>query len=271
MNFSRLAGYRALLCLAVAGPLAAQAPAPRPGADPEPSIIVTGEKPDSHAEHRREAGRFVDSHAVMTRIGQLARWHDPICVRTWGLPLELNARISSRIMDIAESVGVRTNRAERCAPNVRIGFTSEPQEMIERAYRRNRVIIGFHYAARTRDLMRVRQPVQAWYVTTTRARPSGAYNGTDNSAERIDQVGVPTIGQAGSRLSNGVASGLAHVLIFADSDLVAGQDTAAITELLAYLALAQTPVAQTCDQADTILNLMNPDCPPARRPTALTE
>ena len=110
-----------LLGLLLAAPAAAQDPSGQ-------TITVTGERPDE-AQIRREAREFVESHAVRTRIGQYARWHVPVCVRTWGLPLELNARISNRVMDIAESIGIRTNRAELCSPNVRIGFTTAPQTM----------------------------------------------------------------------------------------------------------------------------------------------
>jgi len=242
----------------LAVPLAAQ-PA---GENGDPPITVVGEREADEAQLRREATRFVDSHGVRTRIGQFARWHEPICVRTAGLPLELNARISNRIMDIAESVGVATNRADLCRPNVRIGFTSEPQAMVELAARRNPLVIGFHYASQRGRVMRVRQPVQAWYVTTT---------GAGGATATIDQAGVRASGgSAGSRLSAGISSGLAHVLILADTRLVQGEEVDAIAELLAFLALAQTPVAEACDDTDTILNLMNPACPPSRRPVALT-
>lgn len=252
----------ALCGLTLAPPLAAQqSPSPaEPGSGQ--SVTVVGERPDSEEQRRREAARFVDSHAVRTRIGQFARWHEPICVRTGGLPLALNARISTRVMDIADSVGIRTNRADLCRPNVMIGFTTEPQAMVERAVR-NPLVIGFHYAAQRDRVMRVRQPVQAWYATTTRGGSGEA---------RIDQAGVRTPGGgAGSRLTNHISSGLAHVLIFADTRHVEGEETASIADLLAFLALAQTPVAEACDASDTILNLMNPACPPDRRPVALTQ
>lgn len=274
----RILASCAWLGLVVAGPLAAQqapiatgGPPDQEPATSEQRVTVVGEREEQEeAERRREAARFFDSHAVRTRTGQLARWHEPICVRSWGLPPELNAQIAIRVMDIAEDLGVATNRAELCKPNVRIGFTSDPQQMIQEAYQRNRVIIGFHYASQTNAMMRVRQPVQAWYVTTTRSRPSSAY-GAANSAETIDQVGVETTyGKAGSRLSSDVSSGLGHVLIFADINAVEGEDAAPLAELIAFLALAQTPVAETCDESDTILNLMNPACPPSRRPTELT-
>jgi hypothetical protein len=260
-----------VLCALLAAPLAAQQPAPQVQ-DSGQTITVTGERPDSEAERRREASRFFESHAVRTRIGQLARWHEPICVRTWGLPGEMNARIATRVMEIAERLDIPTNRAELCRPNVRIGFTSEPQTMIERAARRNRLVIGFHYAAQRDRVMQVRQPVQAWYVTTTRAAAgSGRMNEAGHQAETIDQAGVRAPGGgAGSRLGSTISSGLAHVLIFADSRVVAGQEADSIAELLAYLAFAQTPIAQACDETDTILNLMNPACPSARRPIALT-
>jgi hypothetical protein len=259
--------------LAPAAAAAQQSPSPQPDVrDRGQSVTVTGERAESEAERRREASRFFDSHAVRTRIGQLARWHDPICVRTGGLPPELGARISTRIMDVADSIGIRTNRAELCRPNIRIGFTSEPQTMVERAYRRNRLVIGFHYAAQRDRVMRVRQPVQAWYVTTTRSAPgSGRMDAEGYRAEAIDEAGARAPGGgAGSRLTNSISSGLAHVLIFADTRMVAGEEADSIADLLAFLALAQTPVAATCDETDTILNLVNPACPPSRRPTALT-
>ncbi|HYD14292.1 MAG TPA: hypothetical protein VEC11_15715 [Allosphingosinicella sp.] len=260
----------ASFCLAM--PLAAQQSSPPPPSEEGQSVTVTGEREATEAERRREASRFFDTHAVRTRIGQLARWHRPICVRTGGLPPALGARVATRIMDIADGLGIPTNRAERCAPNVRIGFTAEPEAMMARAVRRNPQVIGFHYVARREETMRIRQPVQAWYVTSTMAPlGSGRMDPEGYRPEVVDQAGVRAPGgAAGSRLGNGIASGLTHVLILADTRIVAGAEADAIAELLAYLAFAQTPVAEGCDATDTILNLMNPACPPERRPTALT-
>lgn len=269
MIFSRQ--LLSILCaLALPAPLAAQQAPPasdEPTArqsDPDAGspIVVTGERPDRDEERRREASRFVDTYAVKTRIGQFARWHDPICVRTWGLPLALNARISNRVMDIAESIGIRADRSELCRPNVRIGFTNAPQAMIERAAARNRLIIGFHYAAQRGRIMRVRLPVQAWYATTARG-----LNGNDI----VDDAGERAPGgRAGSRLGAGMSSGLGHALILADTRVAAGEEIEPLAELLAFVSLAQIGVVEGCSESATILNLMNPACPPARRPTALT-
>jgi len=250
-------------------PLLPAAPVVAQEQPPEQTITVTGERPDRDELHR-EAHDFVESHAVTTRIGQYARWHGPICVRTWGLPLELNARISNRVMDIAEQIGIDTNRAELCEPNVRIGFTTSPQTMIRAAARRNRLVVGFHYASEGARIMRVRQPVQAWYVTTTNGDGSNQLNSAMGQ-QTIDDAGQRTPGgRSDSRLVSGLRSGLAHVLIFADVRVAEGQDVDAVAELLAFLALAQTPVAEECNESNTIVNLMNPACPPERRPVALT-
>jgi hypothetical protein len=114
---------------------------------------------------------------------------------------------------------------------------------------------------------------QAWYVTKTRALPTGGgFDRAKPLVETIDDARVrPPAGAAGSRLTSGRSSRLVHVLILADANVVAGQETYAIGELLAFLALAQTPVAEECGEAPTILNLMNPACPPERRPAALTD
>ena len=270
MVLARRCALSVLIGLACASRLAAQDVPP--AADGQPTqrsdpgagqtIIVTGDGPVSRGERRREATRYFDSHAVPTRSGQYARWHHPICVRTWGLPLDLNARISTRIMDIADRLGIATNRSELCAPNVRIGFTNTPQAMIERAVARNRMIIGFHYASQHDRIVRVRQPVQAWYVTTTLGAAGVDY--IDDAQDRAPS------GRAGSRLSAGIANGLHHVLILADTNVVAGEEVGPIAELLAFVTFAPTPIADGCDEAPTILNLMNPACPPERRPIALT-
>lgn len=279
-GFPRLLALGAVFGFGPAPLLSAQQPPSPQAGDNGQSVTVVGERERSEAERRREASRFFESHAVRTRIGQLARWHEPLCVRTGGLPPELGARVATRIMDIAESLDIPTNRAELCRPNVRIGFTSEPQRMIERAYRRNRAVIGFHYVARREETVQVRQPVQAWYTTRTRSGGGAAAAAADfagvvgvvqDPAGRIDQAGVRApSGGAGSRLTSYISSGLAHVLILADTHYVNDADADSMAELLAFLVLAQTPVAETCDESDTILNLMNPGCPPSRRPVALT-
>lgn len=250
------------LGLLIAAPAAAQDTPGQP-------IIVTGDRLDEE-ERRRQAREFIESNTMQTRIGQYARWHGPICVRTWGLPLEMNARISNRVMDIADRIGIDTDRAELCQPNVRIGFTTSPQTMIRAAARRNRLVVGFHYASESARIMRVRQPVQAWYVTVTNGDGSNQLNSAAGQ-QTIDDPRSPTPGgRPGSRLVSGLRSSLAHVLIFADVRVAEGQEVDAVAELLAFLALAQTPVADECSPSETVLNLMNPACPPERRPVALT-
>ena len=232
--------------------------AQEPGAEPasSPDILVTGD-PVS----RREAWSFVERHAVVTRNGQYARWHEPLCVRTWGLPIEYNALISNRVMDVAERIGARTNRAELCRPNVRIGFTTEPQRMIDEVAQHYPIVLGFHYARQLRRLTRVNFPVQAWYATTTRS----------SGAESLDQVGYRGVsGAAGSRLSQGISSGFAHVLILVDSRVAAGNEAESVADLIAFLALAQSTLAPDCETVGTVLNLLNEDCPPSQRQSSLT-
>ena len=251
-----------LLSLAAFFPAAAAQPVNDP-ADNERTpasqdIVVTGDRPD----HRESVSTFIERHAVPARTGQFARWHEPICVRTWGLPLELNAVISNHVMDVAERVGARTDRSELCRPNVRIGFTADPQGAIDVVARRFPLVLGFHYARQHDRLTRIRFPIQSWYATTS--------GGTDGDA-LLDVVGYETVGgRAGSRLTRDIASGFAHILILADSRIVAGQETASIGDLLAFIALAQSVPAETCDNGGTILNLLNPDCEPRQRDPALT-
>jgi len=244
--------------LAVAAQTVAETPAPDRTA-PTQDIVVTGD-PLDEAER---VSTFLERYARTTRIGQLARWHEPVCVRTWGLPLEQNALISNHVMDVAERIGARTDRSESCVPNVRIGFTDDPQQAIDQVARRAPLVLGFHYASQHDRLTRIRFPVQAWYATIT--------GGTDGDG-LLDAVGYETVnGRAGSRLGRDIASSFAHVLILADSRIAIGREAAEIGDLLAFLALAQSAPTDDCDPGGTILNLLNPACEPGQRNAAFTD
>jgi hypothetical protein len=214
-------------------------------------ITVIGELPD-----REAADAFVEGYVVESRIGQFARWFEPVCVRTWGLDLAYNAYISNHVMDVAERLGIPTVRSEYCVPNVRVGFTADPQGVIDRiGHRGNHLVLGFHYARQHERLTTIRYPVQAWYATTTRN-----YRG----AESLDQVGYQTVpGEAGTRLGSRLSSGLAHVLILVDSRVAVGQPTESVADLVAFMALVQSSQRDACAPGDSILDLMVSSCPAA--------
>jgi hypothetical protein len=222
-------------------------------------IVVVGDLPD-----RAEARAFVEDHVVAARSGKFARWFEPICARTWGLDLDYNAFISSRVMDVAERVGIPTNRAELCRPNVMIGFTSTPQDLIEQVARRNHLVLGYHYAANHDRLTTIRYPVQAWYATTSRSgQGQGVARGAAGGGqEYLDAVGRETVaGCAGSRLTNCLSSGLAHVLIVVDTRSAIGQPTQSIADLVAFMALAQSTQRDVCAPGSSIIDLMISTCP----------
>jgi hypothetical protein len=226
-------------------------------APPDETIVVTGERETGY-----EVSTFLDRHLRTTRNGQLARWHEPVCVRTWGLPLAYNAFVSNRVMDMAERIGARTNRSELCVPNVRIGFTAEPQRMIDEVRRRFPIVLGFHYARQLDRLTQIRFPVQAWYATSS-------VNGSGE--ERFDDARFRAPGGgAGSRLSMGLSGRLTHVLILADARIVTGEDAASVADLIAFLALAQSTLADGCEPTPTILNLLDEECQADRRLSAMS-
>ena len=242
----------AALAFQIASP-AVLAQAPQQGED----ILVTGDPQVS-----RHTWTFLDRHLTTTRNGLLARWETPVCVRTWGLPLEYNALISNRVMDMAERIGARTNRSELCSPNVRIGFTAEPQRMIDEVRRRYPIVLGYHYASQLNRLTRIVFPVQAWYAT---------YSRNASGDERFDDARFPSPGgSAGSRLSMGLSSYLIHVLILVDARIASGEEAESVADLVAFLALAQSTLAEGCEPTPTILNLLNDQCAADQRLGAMS-
>jgi beta-lactamase regulating signal transducer with metallopeptidase domain len=125
------------------------------------------------ADPKAEALAFVQSYAAATAKRQaIARWVQPICVSVVGLadrpddPQETVVR--QRIEAVAKEVGIETlgGGTGRCGfrTNIEIGFTYDPQAMLESVIKTNSRSLG-DASSDTRSARTVTLPVQAWYET----------------------------------------------------------------------------------------------------------
>lgn len=242
----KAAAIAALILLCGAAPSSAQAQQ----ADQSESVTVTGrlDPPTLGTEIRR----FVRGHARLTRIDQLARWRDPICVRVSNLPDAYGEFIANRILTVARESGARVNDESGCTPNVSIVFTPEPQAVLDNIRAERPELLGYHFIGQRRAVATMMRPIQAWYVTAT---SSGMVTAIDESMRD------PPTGITGSRLSQGLESIFVHVLILVNSNDVADAPVGPISDYLAMLSL--TDVSEetwACGGLLTILELFSGNC-----------
>jgi hypothetical protein len=246
----------------------------------------------------REIHQFVQSHAKpSTLIGQIGRWREKVCPAVTGLQGPAAEVVSHRIENVARSVGAPTvTSGKKCSVNIEVVFTGEPQALLDHvAATKYRPLLGYYRKSELKQVTTFNHPVQAWYMTGTRAidaglpivglspGQSGAGNGEDitsifitglraDSAETDGSLGFGASGNPESRLTKGLRSEFMHVLIIVDSKAVAKYSLRSISDYVALLALTRIGSQDTCSGLSSILTLFDPGCgqPPAEITSADT-
>jgi hypothetical protein len=229
------------------------------------SLTVTAPK----VEQQKLPGlvnRFVEGHSATSRIDQLSRWGGPLCPQTGGLTAPFDAYVSTRVKQVAASVGApvdkHPNRNFPCKTNLLIAFTTNPQGLMDDVRKRHGQMLGFHYAAQAQRIALVNRPIQAWYMTGTKAE--GGNLEVDDEFHRL-----PT-GSAGSRLSSRIESQFVGVLVVIDANKIVGHQIGAIADDIAMMSLAHASQVKGCSELETILDFLNPDCAAGADPAGLT-
>jgi hypothetical protein len=248
-----------------------------------PAVTVTAPRPPTKEELAGDSvSKFIaahGTHAVVT--GQLARWREGICPVTSGLSPGFNAFVSARLLAVAAAVGAPSAEG-RCRHNVQIIFTTDPQRILDEVVKHRPFLLGFHYSRQTQNMVTFDQPIQGWYVTAT--RNDEGLEVTDNpipirqgsspisstSPAHWLESGTSPPGDAGSRLTTGLTSLIAHALILVDTKKVAGDPIGAVSDYLAMMVLTQTRAPDECGRLPSILDLMASQCDGGDKPDAMT-
>jgi hypothetical protein len=230
---------------------------------PSENVVVTGQR--SQESLQEEISDFVRSYGRFSRIEQLTRWRDPVCVHVDNLPPAYNAFIEDRVETIAREAGAPTNGGSACQPNIQIIFTPDPQQMMDHIASEEPDVLGYHFVHQRRGLAAISRPVQAWYVTATSNGVETVIDDTTSSAQEYRRT-------PGSRLTRGLESVFVHVLIIVDSNEVADAPVGPLADYLAMLSLTQMRDQDgSCGGLVSIVELFSIDCPAPEPPQALTE
>lgn len=226
----------------------------------------------------RAVDHFLRARQIVTRVDRVARWREPICVETLGLPEAMDAAITRRIAQVGATIGAPATKSPGCKANIEVVFTAQPQAFINLVAKRQWILLGYHYASQTERISRITHPIQAWYVTGTRSFSNGTASVAGTIAESTVGTGQIALddplnrapgGEAGTRIPASLQSEFANVLILVDQAKVAGEPTEAIADYVAVLAYAPVANLDACNPLPSILDLFA-RCAPPRAPPSLT-
>jgi hypothetical protein len=250
-------------------------------------VQVVGPKLDPQTLNR-VAMKFVESHtAVNPTVHQLGRWQMGLCPSVTGLKPAADTFVKGQLAAVARSVGVRTWRDDaKCAVNVEVVFTSEPQQLLDHIAQSSPVLLG---SSRSAGDTAVRRPIQAWYLTETRstvgfqppadpkdenlylAMSDATFKSTTTKIDPGYGVGAQPSGLTGSYFTKGLASDLRHVLVVVDTGKVASHSLRAVADYVAMLALTHVGSLDACNELPSIIDMLASGCRARANPQALTE
>jgi hypothetical protein len=262
------------------GAAAAKQTSPESSKAPAPGSTVSGITVDAPTKENPlvdPTTEFVRQRLPTSRFEQYARFHDPICVKVQGLPDEFDAFVAKRVVEVARQVRAPVADPAKCAPNVNVIFSANPQAQLDDIAKRRDVLFGFVWRADLKKTSTFSRPIQSWYLTRAmETYGDGALELSGGAAfmeipgQGIVSLGKTPVGRAGSRLGEDLSSELVHSLVIADANKVSGEKIDAVADYIAVLALSRWQGLERCSGLPTILNLMADGCDAEDRPEAAT-
>jgi hypothetical protein len=276
----------------LAGAALAQPPAKAEPPTTVAPVTVEGATPKTITA---QSHAFVQGTAAAPNpeIGQISRWHEPVCVQVEGLAQAAQAEeIKARIESVAQAVGLKAARAG-CKANVEIVFSDDPQGVMNEVAKRREDLLGYYHRHDHDRLKIVSHPIQAWYKTATRgegsndagiafasytdhfgkafysgdfpARTAGNYR-TDDPDE-----GAPTGCTDAPHFTSCLTSEFQNVFIVADGKALKDKAAGVAADYLVMLALSQPKSLDGCSALPSILDLTaKTACPGRDAPDGLT-
>ena len=223
------------------------------------------------ALRERQMQDFVESRATPSfRLGKLERWERGLCPAAAGLKPALLQFIVQRVKDIAAKVDAPVDNRANCRVNVQIVFSSTPQKLVEYLRKNAEDYLGAHDTGTQADaLARFNHPMQSWYATATIDARGGVHidGAKKGPLQCLDipeckfMLDADSFNSTGTRLGDGLRTGIMNVVIIADRDKLVNHEIGALADAIAFLALAQPRSLDDCQPLPSILNILAPDCP----------
>jgi hypothetical protein len=249
------------------------------GVSPEfPDVNEMAPRPPAEQELAGDSLRqFVAHHATVHYVntgarGNLAHWRggkQSICPSASGLSPAYNAFVTARIRALAANVGAPLQTDPQCTQNVRIFFTTDPQQIMTNVVKWASIYFrprgGF---ARMQHLLTFTEDhaIQGWYITTR-----GGARALNTDLGLLPLVLNPLWPRItpSALADDGDQSGIGSVVMVVDTRKVAGFAIGTIADYVGMLSLTVAQSPDHCDPLPSILDVMASNCG-RERPTVVT-
>lgn len=221
-------------------------------------VVVTDRRPDVAARDRRLIERITPR---LDWSEPTARFADPICFGTTGLPRELGSLLVDRMRTDAADLGLPVDRSGKaCEPTVLVLFVDDSRAMVERLIERRPALFGDMDLPAVQRIAHESGPAHAWVVSEVRSRDGDPLIRSQPGA--VPNLSVPTAG----RLSLPVRRDIAAGVVMIDRTAAEGRS---IDQLAAYALIRGVTTARPRSgmEGETILSLFQPGVEP---PSGLT-
>lgn len=255
MRVAAFAGAMLATAAAATGVSAQTAPPADPGTAADP-IVVEGRALPDEAKIRALA------RAISPRVGfdqPLARFTDPVCFATAGLPLPMLRTIGARLAENADAAGIAL-AGEGCTPNILVMVVEDSRAEAERLMSRRPWMFRDYQPSEMREILKEPGPVHVWSVSEVRSRDG------DRLFQSID--GPPTLQvPIATRIALAIRRDMLSTVMLIDRKAVPGRSLQQIADYAAMRTLAMIrPKGAT--GGDTILTLFDPAAAPPTEMTA---
>ena len=249
------AGLIALAGTIVPAASAQVAPPATAEADANP-IVVEGRALPEEAKIRALA------RAISPRTGfdqPLARFTDPICFATVGLPTAVLRSIGDRLAEDADLAGIDL-AGDGCSPNILVMFVEDSHAETKALLKRRPGLFGDLQPSEIRAILNEPGPVHVWSASEIRSRDG------DRQFRNLD--GPPTLKvPVATRIGLAIRRDMLSTVMLIDRQAVTGRSPRQVADYAAMRTLAMIrPKGAT--GGDTILTLFDPDATPPAEMTA---
>lgn len=192
---------------------------------------------------RKAIQRFV-SEITAPKVGQIARFHEPLCPQVVGIARDYGDLIRRRIIEIARKLGIAVDQSARCVTNLAVVITPDVAGFVHDARKSGS---GWFAGMEPADVDRLESstaPVRVWSATSLR-NESGRQVGSAGSlfthtASLIDEVTTQYLDAS---------------FVVIDREATYGLTLRQLADYAAMRGLAQTQVPTAASGMTTILGL----------------
>jgi hypothetical protein len=233
--------------------------APAPTGDVE-TVVVHGKR----VPIRKSIVSFVSG---ITRLeGDLvSRWRDPVCPYVVTMSEKLHVYVRERLLEIAESVPVRSTRKADCEPNLFVVLTPDPDEFVAQWKQRDGGM--FRWKPRAGVARSESGPVRTWHradLEPADGSPTMTHDGSSN----INMNGPMRTKVKGSRIEINSMEAMSVAVILIDANALTQVTPRQLADYIAMRSFAKVDTTADLSSTPTILRLFAPE---GGAPAELTE